>query len=371
MIKRRKTRKVRLGNLFIGGNAPILIQSMIKVPTSATKRVLSQIKRLEKCGCEAVRLAITGDEDVSSLKKIKKAVKIPLVADIQFHTSLAVKAIAAGADKVRLNPGNMKKKGLKEIAHLAKERGIPLRIGANSGSIDLHPHLSPPPTASFREAKRWGRIEERGIAFSLVSAVNDWLKFFEDTGFFDIIISLKTPEVESTVSAYRMMAKDCNYPFHLGITEAGSGREAIIKSSLGIGILLREGLGDTIRVSLTESPEAEVKVAQEILQSLGIRFFHPEIISCPTCGRCTINLPEIVKEVKKKLIYSPLPTPHSPFKIAIMGCAVNGPGEAKGADIGIAGGKNAGLLFKKGKPIRKIKEGKLAEELLREITKTM
>lgn len=337
---------MRVGNLFIGGDAPIMIQSMVKVPTSDTKRVISQIKRLEEYGCEAVRLAITDDEDISALKKIKKSTKIPLIADIQFHTSLALKSIEAGADKIRLNPGNMGKEGLKEIALLARERKIPLRIGANSGSV---------------------RIEKKGVAFSLVKAANDWLKFFEDIGFFDMVVSLKTPEVESTVSAYRMMAKDCNYPFHLGITEAGSGREAIVKSSLGIGILLDEGIGDTIRVSLTESPEEEIKVAQEILQSMGIRFFHPEIISCPTCGRCEINLLKIVKEFKKKLFSLPLTTYHLPLKIAIMGCIVNGPGEAKQADIGIAGGKKSGILFKKGKPIRKIKEKDLITELLKEI----
>ena len=371
MIRRRKTRKVGLGNLFIGGDAPILIQSMIKVPTRNTRRVIAQIERLEECGCEAVRLAITGAEDISSLKKIKKSTKIPLIADIQFHTSLALKSIEAGADKIRLNPGNMKKKGLKEIACLSKERGIPMRIGANSGSI---------------------KIKKRGLAVSLVDVVGDWVKFFEDIGFLDLVISLKTTEVESTISAYRMMAKRCKYPFHLGITESGMGRDAVIKSSLGIGILLQEGIGDTIRVSLTEAPEEEVKVAQEILQSLGIRFFHPEIISCPTCGRCEINLPKIVKEVKKKLskfkttkslraiakqshgiatssasgrLLAMTPT----LKIAIMGCVVNGPGEAKQADIGIAGGKKNGMLFKKGKPVRKIKEENLVKELLKEIKK--
>jgi len=335
---------VGLGNLFIGGDAPILVQSMVKVATGNTRRVIAQIERLEKCGCEAVRLAITDAEDISSLKKIKKTIKIPLIADIQFHTSLALKSIEAGVDKIRLNPGNMKKKGLKEIAHLARERGIPLRIGANSGSIE---------------------IKKKNLAYSLVSAVNDWVKFFEDLGFFELVLSLKTPEVESTISAYRMMAKRCNYPFHLGITESGMGRDAVIKSSLGIGILLQEGIGDTIRVSLTEAPEEEIKVAQEILQSLGIRFFYPEIISCPTCGRCEINLPKIVKEVKRKL--STLNFKLSTMKIAIMGCVVNGPGEAKQADIGIAGGKGNGLLFKKGKPIRKIKEKNLVEEMLREI----
>ena len=355
-----------LGDVFIGGGAPILIQSMVKVPTRNTRGVIAQIERLEKCGCEAVRLAITDAEDISSLKKIKKSIKIPLIADIQFHTSLALKSIEAGADKIRLNPGNMKKKGLKEIAHLARGRGIPLRIGANSGSIELHPHLSPPPSR--------GRIKEGGIAFSLVKLVGDWVKFFEDIGFFNLVISLKTPEVESTVSAYRMMAKRCNYAFHLGITEAGIGRDAVIKSSLGIGILLQEGIGDTIRVSLTEAPEEEVKVAQEILQSLGIRFFYPEIISCPTCGRCEINLPKIVKEVKKELSTRGTRlrlAQLSTLKVAIMGCVVNGPGEAKQADIGIAGGKKSGLLFKKGKPVRKIKEDNLVKELLKEIENEM
>ncbi len=350
MIKRRRTRKVRVGNLFIGGDAPILIQSMVKIPTRNTRKVLSQIKRLEKCGCEAIRLAIVNDEDISSLKKIKSSVKIPLIADIQFQTSLAVKAISAGADKVRLNPGNMEKKGLKEIAHLAGERKIPLRIGANSGSIK--------------------RIEKKGITFSLVKLVDDWRKFFEDIGFFDLVISLKTPEVKSTIESYRLMASRCNYPFHLGITEAGRGREAVVKSSLGIGVLLQEGIGDTIRVSLTESPEEEVRVAQEVLQALGIRFFHPEIISCPTCGRCEIDLPKIVKEFERRLFSLSLITYHLPLKIAIMGCVVNGPGEARQADIGIAGGKKSGLLFKKGKPIRKVKEEKLVKELLREIKAT-
>ncbi len=341
---RRKTRKIKVGNLFIGGDAPVSIQGMTKTPTSNLNATLSQIRRLEKEGAELIRLAITGDEDIKALSKIIKRAKVPLCADIHFDYKLALKAIGEGIDKIRINPGNItSKKGLKEIALLVKERNIPIRIGVNSGSVKI----------------------KGNIIHSLLEAAKSSIHFFEDLGFFDIVISLKSPDVTLTFNAYQKLAKECNYPFHLGITEAGPGLSGIVKSSIGIGSLLLSGIGDTLRVSLTSPPEEEIRVGKEIIQALCLRHFHPEIISCPTCGRCQIDLFDLVKEIKRGL---PAAVSANPSlinkKIAVMGCVVNGPGEAKMADIGIAGGKGSGILFKKGKIIKKVPEKDLARALL-------
>lgn len=334
MIRRRKTRVVSIGRVKVGGNAPISIQSMAKQKTANAAVVIKEIKRLEKAGCEIMRLAIKDKEDLSALKKIKKAVKIPLVADIHFNYSLALGAIGLGADCIRLNPGNIYKPDeVREIIRSANRAKIPIRIGANSGSL-----------------KR----------FSMVESVKSYLKHFQEANFHDIIISLKSSDVLLTIAAYRKMAALCDYPFHLGITAAGAKEDGIIKSAIGIGALLSEGIGDTIRVSLTSDPVDEVDAAKSILRSLRLRRFGPEIISCPTCGRCQVDIKGVVNKLKERV----KGLNKRPATIAVMGCEVNGPGEAKDADIGIAAGKRSGALFKKGKIIKRIKEKDFIKEIL-------
>ncbi len=353
-VERRKTRQVRIGSVKIGGGAPVSVQSMIKVPTSDAPAAVRQIRRLERTGCEIVRLAVRSEADLAGLAAIRRKVKAPIEADIHFHHRFALSAIDAGADCVRLNPGNVRRqKDVEEVIDRAKAARIPVRIGLNSGSL--------PPGK--------GGIPER-----MSRAFRDYLRIFEKKEFFDLIVSLKTADPASCVEANRRMAKFCDYPFHLGVTATGAGTAALIKSAIGIGALLLDGIGDTIRVSLTADPVEEVVAGQEILQALGIRSFRPfEIIACPTCGRCEIDLPRIVREVTKRLFSTELTTHNSQLttqhsiKIAVMGCAVNGPGEAKAADLGIAGGRGSGLLFRKGRILRKVKEGRLVSELLKEI----
>jgi len=355
MIKRRKTNQVRIGRLSIGSNAPISIQSMTKTDTADWQATARQIKRLERAGCEIVRLAVKNEKAAQVLTKIKKRASIPIVADIHYNYRLALAAIDAGIDKIRINPGNMRKPSeVKQVVRAAKAAHIPIRIGLNSGSIGI-------------ERKNWVRpsfSKKLGLT-QFFKTVQQYIKLFEQEKFYDIIISLKASDVATTVAAYREFAKKCKYPFHLGITASGLPQQGKIKSAIGIGALLLDGIGDTIRVSLTADPVEEVKAAKEILQALGLRRFGPQIISCPTCGRCQVGLEQIVKEVEKKL--------SSPRKrgsrddhqtIAIMGCEVNGPGEAREADIGIAAGKGSGILFKKGKAIKKVKEKDFVKELL-------
>ena len=336
-IKRRNTRPVKVGNIIIGGNAPISVQSMTKTDTRDIDTTVSQIRSLEKTGCEIIRVAVPDIEAAKCLGEIKKQINIPLVSDIHFSYKLALEAIKQGVDKLRLNPGNISsQKHLKMIISAAAEKGIAIRIGVNAGSIK-NPKL-------------------------MVEECIKYLKIFEKYKFYNIIIALKSSDVLSTVEAYREMATKCDYPFHLGITEAGPLPEGLVKSSVGLGILLSEGIGDTIRVSLTAPPEEEVKAGFRILQSIKLREYGPEIISCPTCGRCRIDVVAVVTELKKQLssIASPLPS----IKIAVMGCEVNGPGEAKQADIGIAGGKTSGILFCKGKIVKRVKKEKLVQELI-------
>jgi (E)-4-hydroxy-3-methylbut-2-enyl-diphosphate synthase len=346
-LKQRKTRQVSIGTVKVGGGAPVSIQSMTKTDTRDIKATVKQIKELEKEGCEIIRVAILDREAAKAISEIKKRIKIPLIADIQFDYRLALEALENGADGIRINPGNIRRKEkIIQIIRKAKEKRIPIRIGVNSGSLDR---------------KRYKGL----LAQAMVKSAQDSIKIFEKEKFHDVIISLKASDVLTTIKAYRLMAKKCNYPFHLGITATGLPPSGIIKSAIGIGSLLLEGIGDTIRVSLTGSPQEEVKVGYEILRALGLRK-GIEIIACPTCGRCEIDLIKIAKEVERKVKNYGLWVKR-PLKVAIMGCVVNGPGEAKEADIGMAGGKKIGVIFRKGKVIKKTKEKDLVSTLLREI----
>lgn len=343
MIKRRKTRTVNVGGVRIGSRFPVRIQSMAKTDTRDTKNTIAQIRRLEKAGCEIVRVAVKDETAARAIKKIKRKINIPLVADIHFDYRLGLEAIKQGADKIRINPGNISKPGhLEEIIRAAKRRKIPARIGLNSGSL--------PERETF------------------IRAALKYIKLFERENFRDIIISLKSSDTLRTLEAYRKLAALCNYPFHLGVTAAGPGQSGIVKSSIGIGALLSEGIGDTIRVSMTGDPFTEVIAAKRILQALNLRNFGPDIISCPTCGRCEVDLEKIAKKVEDSVSkVSKVSKVSGPLRIAVMGCEVNGPGEAREADIGIAFGKNSGLMFKKGKIIKKIKAKNAVKELLKRI----
>ena len=342
MIKRRKTRQIRVGSIKVGGNAPVSIQSMAKTETADVKAVVAQIKGLEQAGCEIVRVAVKNLDDAAAIKDIKKKIRLPLVADIHFNYKLALRAIESGADKIRLNPGNInKREEMARVLKAAKRARLPIRIGVNSGSI-----------------------KGRG----LVDSALDYIKSFEEMDFRDIIISLKSSDVMSTVEAYRSMAGRCDYPLHLGVTAAGPYDEGIVKSSIGIGALLLDGIGDTIRVSLTGDPVDEVIAAKRMLSALNIRRFGPDIISCPVCGRCQVDLLKIVEELERKLTaYSLQLTAKKPVAIAVMGCEVNGPGEAIEADVGIAFGKNSGMLFKNGKILKKVTVKNAVKELLKHI----
>ncbi len=355
-MKRRRTKKVKIGNLTIGGDAPISVQSMTKTDPHNLRATLRQIRQLEEAGCEVVRVAVPDMESARTLGEVRKKTSIPLVADIHFRYRLALEAIRQGVDGLRLNPGNMKRrKEIEEVIASAKRARIPIRIGVNVGSLKTGKGRASSPLDQSR---------------AMVKAARNYLKIFEKAGFYNIILSLKSSDVPATIGAYQLMAEECNYPFHLGITEAGPPFPGSIKSAVGLGSLLAQGIGDTIRVSLTAPPLEEVRVGYEILKSLDLRQKGTTIISCPTCGRCEIDLFRIVKEVKKGL--DRLSTDNRqlpPMKVALMGCIVNGPGEARDARIGIAGGKGMGLLFKRGKPIRKVKEKDLVRTLLREIKK--
>ena len=351
MGKRRKTRVVKLGKVKIGGNAPISIQSMTETDTSDWRETIRQIHRLEKAGCEIIRLAVPDWQSVKTLAKIKKYIDIALVADIHFLTELALEAINQGVDGLRINPGTIPShKNLKKIFQAAKTAKIPVRIGINAGSL---PRRTAGP-----------------LCGDMVRAALDTLRICKDLEFHDLIFSLKAFDVGETIAAYQLLAKKCSYPFHLGITEAGPIRSGTIRSALGIGCLLHEGIGDTIRVSLTANPVEEVKVAREILSALNLRKFGPTIISCPTCGRCQVNLIKIVGKLEdslKKIFPANKAGPD--IKVAVMGCVVNGPGEARQADIGLALDKKEGWLFKKGEKIKKVPEKKCLEALIKEIKK--
>ncbi len=352
------TKQIKVGNVKVGGGAPISIQSMTKTDTRDVSATVRQIKELEKAGCEIIRVAVKDFEAAGAIKAIKRKIKIPLVADIHFDYRLALRAIENGADKIRLNPGNIYKEDeIKEVAMAAKKRKIPIRVGANSGSIKFQ---------IKSKAQRAEGVEHR--AEDMVKSVLDYIKILERMDFYDIIVSLKASDVLSTIEAYRLFSKRSKYPLHLGVTAAGAFSTGIVKSSIGIGALLLEGIGDTIRVSLTGEAIEEVIAAKNILQALELRSFGPEIISCPTCGRCQVDLQGIVNKVALRITNDERRmTKNCHSKIAIMGCEVNGPGEAKEADIGIACGKGSGVIFKKGKILKRVKENNIVKELIKTI----
>ena len=349
-IKRHKTRVVKIGKVKIGGNNPVAIQSMAKRKTSDVEQVVKQINELEAAGCEIVRLAIKDHQDAAAIKRIKPQVNIPLVGDIHFSYKLALEAIDNGIDKIRLNPGNItKKEEIAEVVSALKSAKIPLRIGLNSGSV------------KDSGSKKLSMPEK------LVKAAFDYIKIIEKLRFHDIVVSLKVSNVLDTVAAYRKMSEICDYPLHLGVTATGAPFSGAIKSSVAVGSLLLDGIGDTIRISLTAAPREEIKVAQYILESLGLRNFGHQIISCPTCGRCEVDLVRIVADLEKKLSAQSYKQSARPLKVAVMGCVVNGPGEAKEADIGVAFGKQQGLLFKNGKPVKKISYKNCVDVLVSEL----
>lgn len=338
-----------VGDVPVGGSSPITVQSMTKTPTLDVASTVAQIRRLQKAGCEIVRCAANGIKAARAIKKIKERIDIPLIADVHFNYKYAIEAIKAGADAIRINPGNIgDKTKVKEIIKAASDAKIPIRVGVNSGSIEKD------------ILKKYQKSTARALFMSARRSVN----MIEDMGFTDMKISVKASDVLTSIEAYRLVSKEFDYPLHIGITEAGTVFSGTIKSSVGIGALLAMGIGDTIRVSLTSKPEDEIKAGFEILKALRLREHGINMISCPSCGRCEIDIISLVKKAEKKLVKI-----NEPLTVAIMGCVVNGPGEAKEADIGIAGGKGAGLMFKKGKVVRKLKEEKLIDTLLGEIKK--
>ncbi|MDI6808768.1 MAG: flavodoxin-dependent (E)-4-hydroxy-3-methylbut-2-enyl-diphosphate synthase [Candidatus Eisenbacteria bacterium] len=346
-IRRRKTRVVRIGNVSVGGRSPIVVQSMTKTDTADTRKTIKQIKSLEKAGCEIVRVAVPDSGAARALGKIKVSIKIPLVADIHFDHRLALIALEEGVDGLRINPGNIgKRERVEQVVKAALKRKVPIRIGVNAGSIEK------------RILSKYGRPSPSAMLESALGHT----KILEELGFRAIKLSLKASNVRDTVEAYRLAAKETDYPLHLGITEAGSYVSGTIHSAVGIGILLSEGIGDTLRVSLTAPPEREVEVAYEILRALDLRKRGPRVISCPSCGRAEIDVEKLTKQVESKIAGLT-----SPIDIAIMGCVVNGPGEAQDADIGLAGGKGLGMLFVRGKKAGKVKEKDFLAALLKEI----
>ncbi|OGS45877.1 MAG: 4-hydroxy-3-methylbut-2-en-1-yl diphosphate synthase [Elusimicrobia bacterium RIFOXYD2_FULL_34_15] len=353
-----RTRKVKIGNIFIGGGEPVRIQSMTKTKTADWKSTVNQIKKLQACGCEIIRVAVPDMDSAKVLSKIKKNIKIPLVADIHFDWRLAVEAIKQGVDKIRINPGNIgSRENVEKIVIEAKKRKVAIRVGVNAGSLKI-----------LKKSDGWFKMSQEKRANQMINELLENIKIIEDMNFSDIVVSLKANDVPTTVLANQIFSKKKNYPIHLGITEAGTEFSGVIKSTSAFGILLNQGIGDTIRVSLTASPEEEVRSGWEILKALELRKRGIEIISCPTCGRCETDLIKIVNKLEQKLLtFNFLPLT-SQLKVAVMGCIVNGPGEAKDANIGIAGGKGFGLLFKKGKVIKKIPQTKWVSEILKEIS---
>jgi len=345
-IPRKKTRKIFVGPVPVGGGTPIVVQSMTKTDTRNVSATVAQILLLQKAGCEIVRVAVPDREAAQKLGEIKKRVDIPLVADIHFDYRLALEAIDQGVDGLRLNPGNIGgRERVARVAKAARERGVPIRVGVNSGSVEkrlLRKYGFPSPDA-------------------LVESALHHVRLLEDEGFNLIKISLKASDPLSTISAYRKISRLTDYPLHIGVTEAGPPFPGGIKSAIGLGILLYQGIGDTIRVSLTADPTLEVKAAYYILRALGLRRRGVEITSCPTCGRSETSLAAIVQEVEERLADWP-----EPIHVAIMGCSVNGPGEAREADVGLAAGKGVALLFRKGKILRKVKEGEMVVALIEE-----
>lgn len=348
MFERKKTRQIHIGKIAIGGGAPISVQSMTNTKTADTEATVQQIKALTAAGCGIVRLAVPDMEAAHNLGNIISQVNVPLVADIHFDYKLALEAIRQGISGLRLNPGNIGgEEKVRAVVQEAKAHGLPIRIGVNAGSLDKK-----------ILAKYGGKVTPEGLVESALQHV----RILEEQGFYDMKISLKAHDVPMTLAAYRLMSEKVDYPLHLGITEAGTPNTGIIKSAVGIGALLAEGIGDTFRISLTGDPVVEVKVANEILKALGLKEYGPTLVACPTCGRTSIDLPAIAAQVEEKLEGIA-----EPIEVAVMGCVVNGPGEARGADVGIAGGKGEGLVFRKGEIVRKVPESELVTELFKEI----
>lgn len=348
-INRKNTKVIKVGDIRIGGGHPISVQSMTNTDTRNAHATIEQIKRLEEAGCEIIRVAVPDNEAAQAIKTIKKAINIPLVADIHFDYRLALASMENGADKIRINPGNIgDRERVKAVVEMAKASGIPIRIGVNSGSVEKH------------ILEKYKGVTPEGMVESALGHA----AILEELDFTDIAISIKASSVPMTIAAYRLMSERSDYPLHVGVTEAGTVYRGTIKSAVGLGCLLAEGIGDTIRVSLTGNPVEEIRAGIEILKSLGLKSDGIEFVSCPTCGRCQLDLISIANQVEEKLQHL-----DKNIKVAVMGCAVNGPGEAKEADIGIAGGKGEALLFKKGTIIRKIPQDKIVEELLEEISK--
>ena len=342
------SRQIHAGAVAIGGGAPVTVQSMLNVPSTDVEGSVRQAKALEAAGCELIRAAVPDQAAVRLIAALKEAVSVPIVADIHFDYRLALESAAAGVDKIRINPGNIGDDSrVKAVADACRTRGIPIRVGVNSGSVEkeiLAKYGGPTPEALVESALYHASLLER----------------FD---FHDIVLSLKSSTVDSTIRAYELCAARCDYPLHLGVTEAGTARMGLIKSAIGIGSLLQRGIGDTIRVSLTADPVEEVRAGQDILRALGLRP-GPQLVSCPTCGRTRIDLIPIANEVERRLASC-----RKNIKVAVMGCVVNGPGEAREADVGIAGGKGEGLLFRKGQILRKVPEDRLVDELMLEIEK--
>jgi (E)-4-hydroxy-3-methylbut-2-enyl-diphosphate synthase len=350
MITRRTSRTVYVGGVAVGGGAPISVQTMTTTHTQDVAVTVSQIKEAARAGCRIVRVAVPTMKAARCLGEVKEAVRVPVVADIHFDHKLALEAIRQGVDGIRVNPGNMRsREGVLEVVRAAKKAGIPIRIGVNSGSVHA------------RTGEKTAALDEEDLARFMVKAALRYCEDFERLRFRDIKISLKASDVATTIEAYRLIASQCDYPLHLGVTAAGPPDVSLVKSSIGIGTLLAEGIGDTIRVSMTGPPLAEVQAGLEILRALGLAERGLEIVSCPTCGRCEIDLSRIVQEVRARLAGV-----KGNLQIAVMGCVVNGPGEAREADLGIAGGKGFGFLFRKGRRIKKVREAEMVDVLVQE-----
>lgn len=347
MNQRRISRTVHLGGVAIGGGAPVVVQSMTSTDTRDVEATVAQIKRLEEVGCEVVRVAVPDMEAASRLGEIKKKISIPLVADIHFDHRLALEALKQGVDGLRINPGNIGgPRKVRELISAARERRVPIRIGVNSGSLEKE------------ILRRYGKVTAEAMVESALSHV----RILEEMNYHEIKISVKAPDVPLTCEAYRILAERVDYPLHLGITEAGTAFSGTVKSAVGLGILLSQGIGDTIRVSLSADPVQEVRVAWAILSALNLRRRGVELVSCPTCGRTQVDLIPVAEEVERRLAHVKIP-----IKVAVMGCVVNGPGEAKEADVGICGGKRHWLLFRKGEVVRKLRAEEAVEALVREV----
>ena len=349
LIPRKKTRQITLGTVKIGWGSPVAVQSMCNTDTRDAEATLSQIRRLEEAGCEIVRLAVPDAEAAKAIGKIRKGTAIPLVADIHFDHRLALEAVKQGVDGLRINPGNIGGRDkVAEVVSACKDRRLPIRIGVNAGSLEKH------------LLEKYGHPTPEAI----VESAFGHIRILEDLDYREIKVSLKASDVMTTVEAYRLFARQTDYPVHIGISEAGPARSGTIKSSVGLGILLSEGIGDTMRVSLTADPVEEVRVAYAILSSLKIRQRGVNLISCPTCGRTEIDIIGLAEEVEKRLGHIT-----EPLTVAVMGCVVNGPGEAREADIGIAGGKGVGMLFRNGEIVKRFDEKELADVLVHEVEK--